>query len=365
MPVQEGEASYTCQATPGRAALAVAPAFLRESGHVSTRPHPGGYGLIGGTIARHIRRICTDVELVLAGRNPEKGATLAQELGGASTAYLDVGDAAHPSALASVDLIVAALYDPANTLVHAALTRGIAHIGITTKAEDVAPVAAAALRSSPRRPIVLLGHTMAGVATIVAQWAANGFRRVDAIEVAALFDARDPVGPMTAGDAESLVGRALLREGGKWAWVDGTQRARAVRLSGGDVLQGYPAGLLDVPSLAAITDAANVRLDLVQGDSLGTRGGGRASSDVYIDIAGILEFGEPGQRRTVVSDPHGLAHLTALGVLVAIEPVLGLDGQAPAAGGLHLPETLVSPAAAIARFEQFGVRIVTEEGQAP
>ena len=53
----------------------------------------GGYGLIGGTIARHIRRIGGDVELVLAGRNPEKGAALAQELGGASTAYLDVADA--------------------------------------------------------------------------------------------------------------------------------------------------------------------------------------------------------------------------------------------------------------------------------
>jgi hypothetical protein len=43
-----------------------------------------------------------------------------------------------------------------------------------------------------------------------------------------------------------------------------------------------------------------------------------------------------------------------------VERVLGLDGQAPAAGGLYLPETLVQPGAAIARFKQFGVRITTE-----
>jgi hypothetical protein len=316
----------------------------------------GGYGIIGSTIARHIRRISGDVELVLAGRNPDKGAVLAQELGGASTAYLDVADADVLGGVGAVDLIVAALYDPANRLLHAALARGIAHIGITTKAEDIAPVACAALASPPKRPIVVLGHCAAGVVPIVAKKAAERFSRVDAIEVAALYDVRDPVGAMTAGDAESLVSRALIREGGNWAWV-GPERARSVRLSDDRVLEGYPAGLLDAPSLAAITGAANVRLDLLQGDSLGTLGGGRASSDVTIDIAGILKSGAPGTSRTVLSDPNGLAHLTALGVLVATERVLGLDGQAPAAGGLHLPETLISPDAAIARFEQFGVRI--------
>ena len=39
---------------------------------------------------------------------------------------------------------------------------------------------------------------------------------------------------------------------------------------------------------------------------------------------------------------------------------VGLDGQIEL-----VPETVVSPGTAIARLEQFGVRIVTEEGQAP
>jgi hypothetical protein len=320
--------------------------------------------LIGGTIARQLRAMSADVELVLAGRNPEKGAALARELGRASTRYLDVENVAALDGLAAIDLVVSALYDPANALVRAALTHGIAHIGITTKAEDVAPIACLALGSPPKRPIVLSGHSMAGAATIVAQKAAQRFRRVDRVAVAALYDVRDPVGPMTAGDAEMLVSRALLREGGNWKWVEGPQHARPVRLPDGAVLEGYPAGLLDAPSLASITGAANVRLDMLQGDSIGTRSGGPASSDVYIDIEGVLESGEPGMRRTIASDPNGLAHLTALGVLVAAERVLGLDGRPPAPGGLYLPETLVSPDAAVARFEQFGVRIEWEKADA-
>jgi len=191
----------------------------------------GGYGLIGSTFARQLRSLSPEAELILAGRNPEKGAALARELDCASTAALDVAGGTGLDALASADLVVSALYDPANTLALEALRRGVAHIGITTKVEDVAPIAFAALRSAPKRPIVLLGHCTAGVATIVAQKAAQRFRRVDAIAVAALYDARDPVGPMTAGDAEMLVTRALLRQAGLWKWVEGPQHARAVRLN--------------------------------------------------------------------------------------------------------------------------------------
>jgi hypothetical protein len=322
----------------------------------------GGYGVVGSSIARQIRKVSEEVELVLAGRNPDKGDGLVQELGRASTAHLDIEAKSGLGALGAVDLIVSALYDPANVLIEGAVSCGIAHIGITTKADNVAPIVAATLRRSPRRPVVLSGHSMAGAATIVSLAAAQRFSRVDSIALAALYDVRDPVGPMTASDAEMLVSRALLRQGGKWRWLDGRQYGRQVRMADGEVLEAYPAGLLDAPSLAAISGAPEVRFDLAQGQSLGTRAGKAASSDVYIDIVGVLKSGEPGNERTILSDPGGLAHLTALGVAVAAERVLGLDGRAPAMGGLHFPETLLEPAAAVARFAQFGVRIAHETG---
>jgi hypothetical protein len=321
----------------------------------------GGYGFVGSAIARHVRRISKDVEIILAGRNRDSGKALAAELGNASVAHLDI-DAL--DTLPAADLIVSALYDPANALLHAALAKGAAHIGITTKAEDVAPVVFATLQTPPKRPIVLLGYSAAGAAMVVAKKAALEFSQIHSITITALFDTRDEVGPMTANDAEFLIGRALIRSGGKWGWVDGAQHPRSIALSGGQDLQAYPTGLLDVPGLAAMTNAADVRVDLVEGTSLGTLAGRRASSDAFIDIAGVTTAGTSVSRRTVVSDPNGLAHFTALGVLIAVERVLGLDAAPPPPGGLYVPETLVSPDAALARLAQFGVQVESERHDA-
>lgn len=63
--------------------------------------------------------------------------------------------------------------------------------------------------------------------------------------------------------------------------------------------------------------------------------------------------------RTLISDPNGQGHFTALGILVAIERVLGLNGGTPAAGGIYLPETLLSVDSAYTRMEKFGVEITT------
>ena len=54
--------------------------------------------------------------------------------------------------------------------------------------------------------------------------------------------------------------------------------------------------------------------------------------------------------------PKGQAHLTALGVLVATERILGLDGApAPQGGGLAFPETLLDAEQVLSRLRTFGV----------
>lgn len=317
----------------------------------------GGYGLLGSNIARQVRKLYQNVEIILAGRNPDKGKALAQELGNAATEYFDLEASGGYDALEQTDLIVAALHDPADALIEFALAKGIAHIGMTKNADDIAPIAFAALRTPPKRPIALLSHCMGGVMTTAALKTAEPFSRIDSIETAWLYDDRDAIGPMVADEMGGYIGRALIRQAGQWAWVESRQHARPIHLDGDVVLEAYPMGSLDVPSLASATSAANVRFDLLRGDSLGTRAGGQASTELYIDIAGVLKTGKLGKLRTVVTDPNGQAHLTALGLLVAIERILGLDGLPAAAGGIHLPETLFSVDAAIARYEQFGVRV--------
>lgn len=119
--------------------------------------------------------------------------------------------------------------------------------------------------------------------------------------------------------------------------------------------------LLDLPSLAAATDAPNIRFDFVEAESIGTKAGNSPSQDLYIEISGQLITGKSTTLRTIVTDPGGQAHLTGLGVLAAVERIFGWDGLPAASGGLRMPETFIPAETALARFRQFGVRIWSEE----
>lgn len=320
----------------------------------------GGYGLVGGLIARHIRAAGHGVELILAGRRPAEGEALARELG-AATAFLDAADPEPAlAAVGPVDLVVAALQDPGDSLLSATLRAGAGHIGIVRIAETMASSAIAVCAAAPARPALMLGHWQAGVLTLAAQAAARAFARIDRIELAALYDYADPIGPMTAGDSAGFVGRALIRRAGLWTSVDAPEAVRHVARRGQPDFDAMPMGVLDVPSLAAVTGARDVRFDLGTGESRGTQAGLAASHDLFIDITGELEGGEIVTRRTTVTDPRGQAHLTALGVLVGVERILGLDGGLPPPGGLAFPESFLDAWAALRRFEAFGVRIETE-----
>ncbi|MDP3854158.1 hypothetical protein [Phenylobacterium sp.] len=320
----------------------------------------GGYGLVGGLVARHVRAAGHDVELILAGRRPEEGAALAAQLG-ARAVRLDVADPEPGLAAAGpVDLVVAALQDPGDALLSTTLRAGAAHIGIVRTAETMASSAIAVCAAAPARPALMLGHWQAGVLTLAAQGAARAFDTVEAVALAALYDYADPIGPMTAGDSEGFVGRALIRRDGIWTSVNAAEAGRRVARRGQDDFDAMPMGVLDVPALAAVTGARDVRFDLGTGESMGTQAGRAASHDLFIDITGEAG-GEVVTRRTLVTDPRGQAHLTALGVLVGVERILNLDGAGPARGGLAFPESFLDAPTALARFEAFGVVIETQD----
>jgi len=320
----------------------------------------GGYGLVGGQVARLIRAAGHPVDLILAGRSPDSGAALARELD-ARLVRLDVADPGDALAAAGpVDLVVAALQDPGDNLLTATLRAGAAHIGIVGMAESVASTMIAVCHAAPSRPALILGHWQAGVLVTAARVAASAFAAIDRVELTALYDYADPIGPMTAGDAASFVGRATLRRDGAWVRVDAQSEPRRVARHGGPAFDALPTGVLDIFSLAGVTGACDVRFDLGVGQSLGTLGGGPASHDLYIDIEGSIGSGPPVRRRWRLSDPKGQAHLTALGVLIGIERVLGLDGAPPMPGGLALAETLPDPERMMARLRGFGVRFDEE-----
>lgn len=315
----------------------------------------GGYGLVGGGLARLLRQVRPDVRLILAGRTPSAGEALAQELGNAETLYLDLDSGSLPGDVARADLIVAALQDPADRLIHAAIHHGCAHIGITKEADDVAQTVFRALHTPPRAPLVPLGHWQAGILTLLARDAAAAFGHIETAHLAALYDMADPIGPMTQNDMEHFTNKALIRDNGSWRWVAPADHPREIALPSGAMVTGTPVGVLDVPSVAAFTDASTVRFDLVIGQSDGTARGQAASHDLLVDLHGTALDGTPLHHRTFASDPKGQGHMTALGLLIVAEALLTRD---PAmGGGVLLPETLVDLPTALARLEDFGVLV--------
>jgi hypothetical protein len=262
-----------------------------------------------------------------------------------------------------IDLIITAMEDQSNILREAAILNGIASITVSEVADEISPTAFLGLHKTISAPIVFAGHWQAGILTLVAKQLADKFSRITRIETAGLYDERDPIGPLVASQVSGFVGRALLREAGKWQFVEAKENAKKIHLYDHTSAMGYPMSTLDVPSIAAFTSAANVRFDFVIGQSIGSRQGVEASHDLYIDIEGLLLSGESKKLRTIVSGPKGNSHLTAVGVFLITEAILGLGDQStPATGGLYLPETIVSTDNIVSRLREFGINIIEDIG---
>lgn len=316
----------------------------------------GGYGVVGTWIARHLHAAGHDLEVIIGGRHPDSGAELAEELG-ASVAYVDSENPASAFAeIGPVDLVISALQDPNDNLLRATLQSGAAYIGVVRKVDNLGATAMLATSLS-RRPVLLMGHWQAGVTTLAALAAAQSFARIESIELAALFDRADKAGPMTMNDSGAFFSKALIRHDGQWERIEQTENIRTIVREDLPPFHAQPMGVLDVPALVAKTNADRVRFDIGMGESAGTLTGKQASHEIFIDVTGENHQHERVTHRTVVSAPLGQAHLTALGAMLGAERILGLDGAAAPAAGLHFPENTIDPHRAMSRLREFGVNI--------
>lgn len=316
----------------------------------------GGYGHVGTNIARLIREADNTIQLILAGRNPQKGKWLAKELIHAETAYVNLEEGFDLVQFQEIDLIISALDDHSNILRETAILNGIACITVSELADQISTTAFLSMHRTISAPIVFAGHWQAGLLTLVVKQLASRFNRITHIETSGLYDEKDPVGPLVTEEVAGFVGKALIRQDGNWLYVDSKDNTRSVNLYGDSLAMGHPMSTLDVPSIAAFTDARNIRFDFIVGESIGSSKGLTASHDLYIEMEGILLSGEKSKLRTIVSGPRGNSHLTAVGVYLITESILGLNGRsAQKTGGLYLPETIVSADNIISRLKQFGI----------
>jgi hypothetical protein len=184
---------------------------------------------------------------------------------------------------------------------------------------------------------------------------AREFRRVDAIEISGVFDEADVGGPAAQGDTDRVMKtlpNPLLLKDGKFLWAQGDDTGRDFIGVDGTQWRGRAYPLLDVVSLAAVTAAKNIRLDFA------VRPGGKGTShEVIIEITGERQDGTTGRVRHEIVDPDVHSGMSARGVALAVERLLGLAGGPPVAPGLYHPEGLLNPAYVVERLKESGTRI--------
>jgi hypothetical protein len=100
-----------------------------------------------------------------------------------------------------------------------------------------------------------------------------------------------------------------------------------------------------------------VSFDFAVGESAGRRRGEGASLEVRIDLDGTDAAGTPLSRSHYLVHPQGQRPLTALGIALGVERLLGLRGE-PVPPGIHTPEAILDPAYVIERLAEIGAAFV-------
>jgi saccharopine dehydrogenase-like protein len=321
----------------------------------------GGSGQAGAGTAALLRRWHPTLPLTIAGRNIERAQRVADELGGATAVTVDLGrsDLGLP-ADSGHSAVVAAIWDNHLHGLRHAQQRGVSYLSISSGLVDIAPEVVAGAQQASASPILLASHFCAGTGVLAALHVAGAFDRVDSIRIGTVLDELDGGGPAGMADLERLFtasSAGLRRQDGVFTWLAASDAQAEVRTIDGAVLPAQSVPILDVPSLAHATGAPNVRFDYAIGESAGRRRGGAPSLEIRIDVEGVDAAGEPMRVSRYLLHPGGQRPLTALGVALGVERLIGLRG-APARPGIHTPESLIDPVYAVERLTELGASFV-------
>ncbi|MFC3964288.1 saccharopine dehydrogenase [Nocardia jiangsuensis] len=316
----------------------------------------GGSGQAGATAAALLRRWHPTLPLTIAARDLARAQRVADELGTATAVTVDLHRADLGLHGGTHSAVVAALWDDRLHGLRHAQRHNLPYLSISSGLTDIAPEVVLSGQRAGAAPVLVASHCFAGTLTLAALHAAREFGRIETVRLGAVLDETDTGGPAGAVDMERLAAApdaGYVRRDGVFTWITGSDADATVRGIDGTELPGRSLAFLDVPSIALATGAHDVRFDLAVGESASRRRGEPASTEVRIDIDGTSSTGESLATTHYLVHPEGQRPLTALGVALGVERLLGLRGTA-AAPGIHTPEGLVDPAYAAERLAEIG-----------
>lgn len=318
----------------------------------------GGSGVVGSWTARTIRKLHPGLPLAIGGRDLEKAEAVARDIGGATGIKVDLDrpdlGLTRGEAFSAVAVFVK---DDRLSSMRYAQHHRIPYISISSGTFEIGPEVTQYIHAPDRAPILLASHWLAGAAIFPVLAFAKDFQRIDAIRIGVLLDEQDMGGPAALADYNRITGAApaaLTVKDGRMHWAGGDEgKARYVSVDGVE-LEAQAYSPFDIMALAARTDAQAIRLDLAYSESASRRRGEPFSTEITIEIEGQGKDGKQRRDRHELVHPQGQAPLTALGVALGVERLLGLAGGDAPKPGLYLPEVLIDPAYFVGRMKEFG-----------
>jgi hypothetical protein len=326
----------------------------------------GGSGQAGSDSAALLHRWYPTLPMTIAGRDLARAQRVADTLGTATAATIDLtrSDLGLPSdhhRRHHHSAVVAALWDSHSHGLHYAQQHRLPYLSISSALVDIAPEVVAAAQRPDASAILTASHWCAGTIVLAALNLTREFTRTDTIRIGAILDASDTGGPAGNADLErwsTATTAGLVRRDGVFTWLNTPEAQADVIALDGTSVPGQSLAVLDVPSLALATGAANVRFDFAVRESPDHRRDEPAPVEVRIDLEGTGPNGAPLSTSHYLVHPSGQRPLTALGIALGTERLLGLNGEPPAPG-IHTPESLIDPSYAVKRMTELGASFTT------
>ncbi|MFD3745511.1 saccharopine dehydrogenase [Nocardia sp. NPDC058633] len=319
----------------------------------------GGSGQAGSDTAALLRRWYPTLPLTIAGRDLDRAQRVAGDLGTATAVTIDLSrrdlgltETAHAA-------VIATLWDNRLNGLHYAQDRGLPYLSISSGLLDIGPEIVAGAHKASAAPVLVASHLMAGTVVLATLALAREFASLDTVRVGVALDDTDIGGPAGIADLQrwlSVTSAGLVRRDGIFTWLAEADAQASVHTADGTALPGQSIPVLDVPSLALATGAPNVRVDFAVGATPSRPDGEPASVDIRIELDGVDEAGDPLHRTHHLTHPSGQRPLTALGIALGAERLLGLNGTRPTPG-IHTPESLIDPAYAMERMREGGAKL--------
>lgn len=348
----------------------------------------GGYGVVGGQIAKLVRKHYPDVTILLGGRNSQKGQALAQKLGNSKAVHIDISNADPLATLTDkIDIVLTAVNDINDNMLLSAIRHNVALVDITRWTQWMRSARALAeSMDTSKAPVVFASSWMAATIGIITKNIAAKFETVNNININILYATKDKSGPNSVEYMDRLAEPFEVTKDGKKTMARAFRRAVPIELPGVGKYKFYHFDTPDQYTLPAITNAQTVTTrigfddkssgpllsflirsgiwKLISGDrftnirrSLLHNPGEGAPHCVRLDIDGETAGGALQTESWLVTDPQGQTHLTAVGALIQLGRILTDYKTGVRCVGLQIAEAVTDPNYAMAIMRGEGVLI--------